>query len=81
MKKMLIMLMLMYTFSSGQAQWSKTSFSEDKTSMGSCSPLNGEFWFAGGEGDTGTSKKVEIYDVYSSSWHFDQLSEPRAFSL
>ncbi len=47
--------------------------------MGACSPTDGEFWFAGGEGYTGTRRKVEKYNTDTQIWSFAELSVARSF--
>ncbi len=76
MKNLMFFSILIFTGSIGQAQWTTNSLSAAKTSMGACSPSNGEFWFGGGANLTA---KVEIYNLSDKSWEFMQLSEARAF--
>jgi len=79
MKKLYIILVLLFTVSIGYTQWTSTFLSEGKTSMGACSPSAGEFWFAGGQGFTGARSKVEIFNTETQIWSFTELSEARAF--
>ena len=79
MKKLYVILVLLFSISISYAQWTTTFLSEGKTAMGACSPTDGEFWFAGGEGYTGARRKVEKYNTDTQIWSFSELSVARSY--
>ncbi len=75
-----ILILLSFSISLGQGEWSTSALSEAKVQMGATS-LDSKAYFGGGLGNNFYSNLVEIYDASTGEWAMDQLSVARAFPV